>query len=172
LAYSPDGKRLATHSYDGTAKVFDAESGQEILKLKVRLPDHRNGDVVFSPDGKRLAVSCLSSDYSASSGGIGEVKILDSATGNEQLSLKGHTAIIRNLVFSLDGKRLASSAAQSGRRGGELKLWDTETGHELLTLSGDGYNGDVAFGGGGNWLAADVGGTVRIYDATPLPEQP
>src|SRR5689334_10157909 len=68
LVYSPDGKHLATHSGEGTAKVFDAQTGVEILKIKLRIPrDARSGTLAFSRDGKRLAVTSLASDYSASS---------------------------------------------------------------------------------------------------------
>jgi WD40 repeat protein len=55
VAFSPDGKRLATASWDRTAKVWDAESGKELLTLRGHL-DNVFG-VAFSPDGKRLATA-------------------------------------------------------------------------------------------------------------------
>ena len=55
MAFSPDGKRLATASYDHTAKVWDAESGKELLTLRGH-SDNVYG-VAFSPDGKRLATA-------------------------------------------------------------------------------------------------------------------
>jgi WD40 repeat protein len=49
VAFSPDGKRLVTASGDKTVKVWDAETGQELLTLK------GGGGIAFSPDGHRLA---------------------------------------------------------------------------------------------------------------------
>ena len=55
VAFSPDGKRLATASWDHTAKVWEAESGKEPLTLRGH-SDFVLG-VVFSPDGKHLATA-------------------------------------------------------------------------------------------------------------------
>ena len=73
VAFSPDGKRLATASADQTAKVWDAESGKELLTLRGH-SDTVNG-VAFSPDGKRLATA--SDDQTA--------KVWDAESGKELL---------------------------------------------------------------------------------------
>ena len=53
MTFSPDSKRVATLSRDNTVKVWDAQTGQEVLTLKVF--NSGGGSVAFSPDGKRLA---------------------------------------------------------------------------------------------------------------------
>jgi WD40 repeat protein len=65
--------------------------------------------VAFSPDGKRLA----SADWD------GTVKVWDAQTGQEALTLKGHTGYVKSVAFSPDGKRLASASKDK-----TVKVWD------------------------------------------------
>jgi dipeptidyl aminopeptidase/acylaminoacyl peptidase len=132
VAYSPDGKRLASAGTEAV-KVWDAQTGQELLSLKGgTLAGDWSNCVAFSPDGKRLAIS-----RNVRPGGVGEVKVLDAQTGQELLSLMGHTAGVSSVVFSPDGKRLASGSGNTtGSQDGEVKVWDAQTGQELLTLKG------------------------------------
>ena len=83
MAFSPDGRRIVSGSYDETVKVWDAATGQEILTLK----GHTGCvlSVAFSPDGRRIVSG--SDDKT--------VKVWDAATGQEILTLKGHTSRYR-----------------------------------------------------------------------------
>ena len=150
VAFSPDGKRLATASGDGTVKVWDAATGQETLTLKGHTSVSTS--VAFSPDGKRLASA--SRDET--------VKVWDAATGQETLTLKGHTSDVRSVAFSPDGKRLASASDDR-----TVKVWDAATGQETLTLKGhNGHVTSVAFSPDGKRLAsASVDRTVKVWDA-------
>jgi hypothetical protein len=152
VAFSPDGKRLASRSDDQTVKLWDAATGQELLALKGHTEDVRS--VAFSPDGKRLASG--SSDNT--------VKLWDAATGQELLTLKGHTGFVGSVAFSPDGKRLATvSLDQSGST---VKLWDAATGQELLTLKGHTRGVSlVAFSPDGKRLAGGSSNTVKLWDA-------
>ena len=177
VAFSPDGKRLATASgrwqgvpkgWDGVpgdVKVWDTQTGQELLSLKGFAGPYPS--LAFSPDGKRLASSHRLSN-SAGPAGPGEIKVWDAQTGQELFTLKGHIAEIKNIVFSPDGKRLASSARWTNA----VKVWDAQTGQELFNLKAGGEINSLAFSPDGHWLVGDPGGTVTIWDATPLPEKP
>jgi WD40 repeat protein len=60
VAFSPDGKRMATASADGTVKVWDVSNVKELSGNPLTLSGHAGAiyRVVFSPDGRRLATAC------------------------------------------------------------------------------------------------------------------
>jgi WD40 repeat protein len=104
------------------------------------------------------------------------IKVLDASSGNELCSLAGHRFSIQKLIFSPDGRRLASSA-KAWSRAAEIKLWDLEGGGELLSMQGKSTgtltNDSLAFSPDGERLYYIPGGRGRdaemqVWDAAPL----
>ncbi len=95
VAFSPDGKRLATASNAGIIKVWDALSGKELLNFTGHTSQIT--DISFSPDGTRLATASFD----------GTAKVWGAATGQELLTLNGNgIAILCCVAFSPDGRYL------------------------------------------------------------------
>jgi WD40 repeat protein/DNA-binding SARP family transcriptional activator len=155
--FNPDGTKLATGGVDGMAKIWDVQTGLELLSVQA----HPNGNgitrVVFSPDGRRLAT--------ASDIPITLAKIWDATSGVEISSFSGHTQATRiwGMAFSPDGERVATGAGE-----GSLKIWDAKTGQELLDLVGHGSAVvSASFSPDGKYLlSSSPEGTARVWDTT------
>jgi WD40 repeat protein len=119
VAFSPDGKRIASASTDTTVKVWDATLGQELLTLRGH--KHYVLSVAFSPDGRRIVSG--SQDRT--------VRVWDADTGRQTLLIEGHTDSVNDVAFSPDGKRVLSASSDC-----LIKLWDAANGQVTHTLQG------------------------------------
>jgi WD40 repeat protein len=129
VTFSPDGKRLASASGvdDYAVKVWDAQTGKELVDVKAGHAGMLVNCVAFSPDGKRLA----------SAGGDRTVRIWNSETGQELVTFKGHTNMANSVAFSPDGTRLASAAREgTARRDGTVRVWDATASSGAPTIGG------------------------------------
>ena len=134
VAFSPDGRKVATASYDNTARLWDVETGKQIQRLE---HDGSVYGVAFSPDGKKLATA--SSDSSA--------RLWDVRTG-KQIQRLEHDRSVNAVAFSPDGQKLATASSDSSAR-----LWDVRTGKQLQRLEHDRSVNAVAFSPDGQKLA-------------------
>jgi eukaryotic-like serine/threonine-protein kinase len=158
VAFSSDGKRIATACRDATVKVWDAETGREFLSVRHGVAVR---SVAFSPDGKRFITG------SGDVGQPGGVKVWDAVTGQELFTLKGHTGWVLGVAFSLDGKRLVTSGGEVFTPS-NLKIWDAKTGEQLLSFTGHTARvWSVAFSSDGRRiLSASGDATAKVWDAS------
>ena len=151
-AFSPDGRSIVTGSEDQTARVWDAATGKERLKLV----GHTNAvnSVAFSPDGQRVAV-----------GAWNAAVVWERASGRELFKLMGHIGPVCAVVFSPDGRRIVTGSFDS-----TAKLWDAATGRELLTFDCDrDVISSAAFSPDGQRIVtghiSPGDGTARVWEA-------
>ena len=143
VAWSPDGKRIATGADDGV-RVWDAVTGENVLSLK---HDHRVKSVAWSPDGKRIAT-----------GSAVGVWVWDAVTGENVLSLK-HDHRVKSVAWSPDGSRIATGSAVG------VWVWDAVTGENVLSLK-YGYRVEsVAWSPDGSRIASGSDDGVWVWDA-------
>ncbi|HEY9621736.1 MAG TPA: TIR domain-containing protein [Crinalium sp.] len=149
VSFSPDGKTLASGSWDNSIKLWNVETGELIRTL----PGHQSSvrSVSFSPDGKTLA----------SGSGDKTIKLWNVETGELIRTLMGHQSSVRSMSLSSDGKTLASGSDDNS-----IKLWNVETGELIGTLTGHLYGvWSVSFSPDGKTLASGSGDkTIKLWN--------
>ncbi|KAJ6579350.1 WD40-repeat-containing domain protein [Mycena sp. CBHHK59/15] len=131
VAFSPDGKRIVSGSYDNTVRVWNSESGEAVSGP---FGSHTNAvsSVVFSPDGKRIVsgshtYAVISVAFSpdgkwiVSGSGDNTVRVWDSESGQGAAgTFDAHTGTVSSVAFSPDGKRIVSGSYDN-----TVRVWDS-----------------------------------------------
>lgn len=160
LDVSPDGKRVATASFDGTAAVLDLANGRPTATMR----GHECSPppvqcwvlgVAFSPDGSRIATT----------GSDATTRVWDARTGRELHTLRGHEDQTFPVEWSPDGRRLLS-----GSRDGTTRIWDAETGRLVRVLKNDpegpGWTAAWSHDGSRVLVEGHLGGPLVLNPAT------
>jgi WD40 repeat protein len=159
LTYSPDGSRIASSSLDGTARIWDARTGAQLLVLPVNLPQPNTpgfGFIIktatFSPDGADLLTAT----------GEGTIQVWNATSGGLLRTLAHGLDDLQAAAYSPDGRYVAAATGRA------IGIFDARTGKRARDLSGPGshftsveYSRDGAL-----IVAASTDDVARIWDVS------
>ena len=147
-AFSPDGQRIITTSADGTARVWNAASGQQVAQLGGHAAVN---SAAFSPDGQRILTA----------GRDNIARVWNAAGGQQMATLKGHIDQVNSAAFSPDGQRIVTTSDDKTAR-----IWNAASGKEMRKLEGRFRNDSAAFSPDGQRiLTAGFDNTARVWNA-------
>jgi WD40 repeat protein/serine/threonine protein kinase len=154
--FSLDGKKIISGGPDKTLKVWDIGTCSE--QIAMRISRTLTGFIAFSQDSKRIASEDIR--------GAG-IEVWDAEIGKELMTLYGHRGVVKQVVFSPDGNRMAS-----GSRDNTIKVWDAPTGKVLMTFHG--HKEEVfslAFSPDGKRIVSgSLDKTIKVWDISTKTE--
>jgi hypothetical protein len=153
-AFDAAGRRLVTGGSDDTIRTWDAASGRQLLKITMD-EGAMVTDVIFSPDGKMIAVVGLLGNFAA--------LMIDAGSGKRVTQIPPDPSpvmFVNRAAFSPDGRMLATGDNR------EVQVWDTAGGTRIFRRYAPGDVQGLTFSPDGRMLAAGCGkeDTARIWD--------
>ena len=190
VVFSPDDKSVLTGSYDGTARLIDAQTGQEVRRFKANETE-RGVRAIFSPDGQSIYAASNDStvwkwnlktgevvfhlnyddapiDIEVSPDGkllltgssAGTPRLLDAKTGETICEFTGHTLPVWELAFSPDAKNVATSSVD-----GTVRLWKTDGCVLQRVMTSTNGLASIAYSPDGKYIASGGwDGPGRLWD--------
>jgi WD40 repeat protein len=148
IALTPDGSLVAITGIGSRVFLCDVATGRQRRALRWLGGTARA--LAFSPDGQTLAAGILPDTPRKDEDWVLEVRLWDVATGKERKHFKKANATVATLMFSPDGKQLATAGWRQ-----DVALWDTATGKELRSVATaePGFHAALAFSPDGRMLA-------------------
>ena len=144
VAFSPDGRYIASGSYDGTARVWEVATGREIARMT-----HNNlvNSVAFSPNGEHVL------------SGSKDLRVWETLTGKETARMTPD-GLVSVVSFSPNGRYVVSGSGE-----GNLQVWNATTGQEIAHMTQDGSVASINFSSDSEYVVSGAD-DIHVWDVT------
>jgi WD40 repeat protein len=173
VAFSPDGRRALSASFDGSVRLWDVASGRELRSFP---HTSRVYAIAFSPDGRHFVSGC--GGNSLNDGAVFDpvncvIRLWDIDSGREVRQFRGHTAGIRTVAWSPNGRYILSASSGEFFGAGQsappsevgIRLWDVASGRQLCRFNTPHPTSSLQFAPDGrSFLSSGGNGSIGLWE--------